>query len=611
MTLPKFWTRRSSARKGKHAHTGRLLVNRLEDRTVPATIYALANNNQLLRFDSDSPQTAVTTPAITNLLETETLVGIDFRPRTGQLFASAVITGSANNAVIRTYSINLQNYFATFVGQTAAGLAGAGDVATGFDFNPTVDRIRIVNGNDENARLNPNNGALAGNDTDLTPGLTVDIIGVAYDRNFDRQSIASPSNNVIPTTLFAINRASSSLDIQGSADGTPVSPNAGVVTTVGPLGFSLNASADGGFDIGAAAGTGEAFAALTSAADNLTRLYSINLTTGAATAVGLIGSGSTQVRGIAIAPEGLLVAGVAAGTASQVRTFDAVTGSVQFNIAPFGGFAGGVRVASGDVTGDGVADIIAAAGAGGGPHVRVFDGLTGVQVSGLIGSYYAYASSFTGGVFVASGDVNADGFDDIITGAGAGGGPHVKVFDGRNGAEIRSFFAYNASFTGGVSVGAGDINNDALADVITGAGPGGGPHVRVFSSTDGSQLMSFYAYAASFTGGVDVAGGDVNGDGRADVITGAGAGGGPHVIAYSGMDGSVLSTFYAFSASYTGGVRVGTADTNGDGRLDILAAKANDDSQVRAFDGRTGTVHDDFLAFAGFSNGAFISGYRQ
>src|SRR5439155_20991422 len=170
--------------------------------------------------------------------------------------------------------------------------------------------------------------------------------------------------------------------------------------------------------------------------------------------------------------------------------------------APLGAtFTGGVRVARGDVPGDGVPDLIVAAGPGGGPHVKVYDGATGTQTA----SFFAYNGAFRGGVYVAAGDVNGDGFADIITGAGPGGGPHVRVFSGKDGTLLREFFAYGANFTGGVTVAAGDVNGDGKADIITGAGPGGGPHVKVFSGADGSVLSSFYAFAPTFTGGVFVA----------------------------------------------------------------------------------------------------------
>src|SRR5207244_1839112 len=95
-------------------------------------------------------------------------------------------------------------------------------------------------------------------------------------------------------------------------------------------------------------------------------------------------------------------------------------------------------------------------------------------------TFLAYDAGFQSGVHVATADVNGDGVLDVITGAGSGGGPHVKIFDGATGDVIASFFAYDPGFRGGVNVAAGDVNGDGKADIITGAGPGGGPHVKVF-----------------------------------------------------------------------------------------------------------------------------------
>src|SRR5207249_11523113 len=117
-----------------------------------------------------------------------------------------------------------------------------------------------------------------------------------------------------------------------------------------------------------------------------------------------------------------------------------------------------------------------------------------------------YDTAFRGGVTVAAADVNGDGTDDIITGAGPGGGPHVKVFDGASGALLASFFAYDAAFHGGGFVAGGDVDGDGEAEIITGAVPGGGPHVKVFTG-GGAVLASFVAYEAAFGGGVSVASG--------------------------------------------------------------------------------------------------------
>src|SRR5262245_1295273 len=168
--MPPF-SHRNSVRPPKRTRT-RLQIETLEDRTVPATIYGITPGNVLIRFDSATPNNVTTIGAVTGLAANQTIRGIDFRPRSGGLYASTVVTGSATDSVIQTYRINPLNAQATLVGATAAALAGAADVPTGYDFNPTVDRIRYVNTNDENARLNPVNGVLTANDVDLTDAAT-------------------------------------------------------------------------------------------------------------------------------------------------------------------------------------------------------------------------------------------------------------------------------------------------------------------------------------------------------------------------------------------------------------------------------------------------------
>ncbi|MFL5342912.1 MAG: FG-GAP-like repeat-containing protein [Gemmataceae bacterium] len=286
----------------------------------------------------------------------------------------------------------------------------------------------------------------------------------------------------------------------------------------------------------------------------------------------------------------LLAVGADVGAAPIVHVYDARTQFQRFQIAAFdSSFTGGVRVAVADVNGDGIEDIVAAAGPGGGPAVKVFSGVDG----SLLQSFFAYNPAFTGGVFVASGDTNNDGRADIITGAGAGGGPHVKVFSGADDSVLQSFFAFSPGFAGGVHVACGDVNGDGRADIISGAGVGGGPHVTVVSGATGKQLFSFFAYDQSFAGGVSVAAGDINGDGRADVITGAGPGGGPNVKVFSGLDNLTLDSFFAFSPTSTAGVRVGAGQLNLDNRSDIVASQAG---IIREFDGQTMTNFRDFVA---------------
>jgi hypothetical protein len=213
------------------------------------------------------------------------------------------------------------------------------------------------------------------------------------------------------------------------------------------------------------------------------------------------------------------------------------------------------------------------------------------ETGALIATIDEVYPGFTGGLRVATGDVNNDGVPDVVTGAGAGGGPHVKVFDGAGlqtgiTRTLREFFAYDFLFGGGVNVGVGDVNGDGLGDVITGAGPSGGPHVKAFSGADGTTLLAnFFAYDVNFPGGVNVAAADVGGDnggsaggrGNAEIVTGAGPGspvtvngitfpgGGPHVKVFDVPSPGVVEeivSFMAFDVNFNGGVFVAAGFTS-------------------------------------------------
>jgi PKD domain/FG-GAP-like repeat len=336
------------------------------------------------------------------------------------------------------------------------------------------------------------------------------------------------------------------------------------------------------------------------------------------------GGSSSKSFIIGVGSPHLTVYGADAGGGPMVVAYDTrglgLTLTPAFSFFAYdSGFRGGVRVASADINGDSLADIITAAGPGGGPHVKVFDGATG----DVIFSFFAYGAGFAGGVYVASGDVNHDGVPDIVTGAGAGGGPHVKVFDGKTGQEIRSFFAYDAGFHGGVRVAAADVNGDGFADIITGAGPGGGPHVRVFDGKTGAILNEFFAYPASFAGGVNVTAGDINNDGQVEIITGPGVGGGPLVRIFPALGGQLTTQFNAFPPGFPGspppvtsdqlwssGVYVGVTDLNNDGVPDLVVGPgAGRISKVRLFNGPTLALANEYTVFdPAFLGGAFVGG---
>lgn len=244
------------------------LVAALIVSTKAEPIIALTSGNRLLTFDSATPGTITKTVTVTGLVAGDNLVGIDFRPATGVLYA----LGSAS----RIYSINSDTGVATAIGSPGAfTLSGT---RFGFDFNPTVDRIRVTSDADQNIRLNPNNGAVAGIDTSLTyaaadphVGANPNVVGSAYTNNF---------STAVVTVLYDIDSALDILVIQNP-------PNSGTLNTVGPLGVDTTDNV--GFDISGT--TGVFYASLTAGAT--TGLYTINQLNGAATLVGAIADAAT------------------------------------------------------------------------------------------------------------------------------------------------------------------------------------------------------------------------------------------------------------------------------------------------------------------------------
>ncbi|MEG4116516.1 DUF4394 domain-containing protein [Microcoleus sp. N9_B4] len=253
------------------------------------TAYALTVRNgaeTIVGFNEAAPRAILSDAAVTGLQPGESLLGIDFRPANGVLYG----VGSSN----RLYAINPVTGQASAVGsgQFAVPLTPG---AAGFDFNPTVDRIRFVNQAGQNARLNPDTGALVDVDT-LTGGVQLDgnLAYAAGDRNFGNPGAAAAAayvNNfagAASTTLFAID---TNLDVLVRQD----PPNNGVLNTIGSLG--IDAGTVLGFDVRSVGGNETALAAIE--VGGVSSLYNINLTTGQASIVGQIGDGR-GIKGLAL-----------------------------------------------------------------------------------------------------------------------------------------------------------------------------------------------------------------------------------------------------------------------------------------------------------------------
>jgi hypothetical protein len=275
------------------------------------------SNNSLISLDTANPAAAAAPLPITGLSVGDTVVGIDFRPQNGMLYGLGYNSGVGT---VQLYSISWRTGFATVVGASGTFVAADGTTpvpiagtAFGFDFNPTVDRIRVVNNAGQNFRMNPNTGTFVDGDlggaAGSNPGINMDgpinggateVSGAAYTNN---------QPNATTTTLYTMRAASNTLYIQNP-------PNAGTETT--PLQVTLNSvplafTAANGFDIPPGVNVaisntpavGSGLAALT--AGGISSIYSINLSTGAATLVGPIGNGAIAVQDLAI--QGEAVAG--------------------------------------------------------------------------------------------------------------------------------------------------------------------------------------------------------------------------------------------------------------------------------------------------------------
>ncbi len=299
-----------------------------------------------------------------------------------------------------------------------------------------------------------------------------------------------------------------------------------------------------------------------------------------------------------------------AGGDGRVFVYDAISRTQAFILSPFGaGFSLGQSVAVADVNRDGFDDIIVGAGSGGGPRAIVIDG----QSRTVVANFFAYDPSFRGGVNVAAGDVNGDGFADVILGAGDGGGPQVRVVSGINlsnttQTQLASFFAYDAAFRGGVNVGAGEFTGDAFSEIVTGAGNGGGPVVRIFNGQTLAPIATYFAYDGAFRGGVYVTTGDVDGVNGLDLVTGTGPSGGPNVRVFRGTGFTPTASFFAYSSTLIGGVRVATSDLDSNGTADILTgAGVAGPSNVRIFNATGASNGADIQPFAaGFNGGVYV-----
>ncbi len=244
-------------------------------------IYGLTSQNRLISFDSAAPSTLLNSTAISGLQAGDSLLGLDMRPASGQLFG----LGSSRHL----YTINPSSGLASLV-SVSPFTDTLGGARYGFDFNPGQDKIRLVSTAADNLRLNPTDGTLTARDGmlayavgDPNFGLDPRIVGVAYNNN--RPGAATVS-------LFGIDSALDTLVLQNP-------PSDGVLSTVGLLG--VNTTDEVGFDISGLSGT--AYASFTGPGEGFSRLFQINVSSGNASLLGTIGGGDPLLGLAASIPE--------------------------------------------------------------------------------------------------------------------------------------------------------------------------------------------------------------------------------------------------------------------------------------------------------------------
>ncbi len=289
-----------------------------------------------------------------------------------------------------------------------------------------------------------------------------------------------------------------------------------------------------------------------------------------------------------------IAAGAGVGGSDIVRIYNA-DGSVKTDpLFAFGpDHTSGARIATGDVNGDGIPDTIIGTGPGTQARVRVLDGATSVPLFEMFPF-----EGFTGGVYVAVGDITGDLRSDIVISPDLGGGPRVTVLDGSNFKVITNFFGIDdKNFRGGARVALGDINGDAVSDLVVAAGFGGGPRIAAF---DGRSVRvgipiklfnDFFAFEQTLRNGVFVAAGDVDGDGFGDIVLGGGPGGGPRIIAVSGAEllssgGAIVSlraNFFAGDSNLRNGVPVAVRTLDQDNKADIVTGSGPGGGRVNVY----------------------------
>ncbi|MFO0805762.1 MAG: hypothetical protein U0791_21885 [Gemmataceae bacterium] len=528
-------------------------------------------------------------------------------------FTDAGATTAHTYAVGSTYTRD-SGAVVTYSGVEIVSVAG-GTAADTFNVTPDATAaITVTGGNPTGTTGDKLSLTLAGatnpslNATKLADGFQgTATFGNRAAVSFSQVESVAPQTDIQVTATAAPQRIPSS----GTSTITVVVKNAGPDAATGvafdqlfPTGatFAWTAVASSGSSVAATSGTGAIHTTMDlilngtvtftiTVTPNASFLGSLTTTATAASGTTTFDSDSSNnsaTTTVVVEATSLLAVGAGAGAGPHVKVYNA-DGTQRFSFFAYApSFTGGVTVATGDVNGDGVEDIVTGA-ATSASHVKVFDGATGAEIA----SFYAFPG-FAGGVNVAV----AGG--DVIVGAGNGGGPVFAGYHLAGGSVTQTFslYAFDPGFRGGVRV-AGSENLIAVA-----AGPTGSSHVRVFDAATRVERSSFYAFPQNMTAGVNIAMGK---SGNTEtVIVGAGTGATPAVVTVEATTGNIIGSALAFNSNFTGGVRVASTTTPSGQAGVVYAAGPGGAPRVRVLNS-AGTTSLDFFAFdPSFLGGIYV-----
>jgi hypothetical protein len=293
---------------------------------------------------------------------------------------------------------------------------------------------------------------------------------------------------------------------------------------------------------------------------------------------------------------------------TELRVFDGRTYRQLNALLPFknGSWWAGAFVAAGDTNGDGRADIVDGLDAGCCTMLHVLDATSGNDLSG----FYPYGSNSEVGVRVAAGDLNGDGTADLI--AAPIGSTRISAYRLSGGTPFRTIDAFGGEVSGPISIAAGNLTGDARAEIVAAAPTSSGAEVKIFDAASGTAESALYPYGGEYVSNVSVAIGDVNGDGKNDMVVSGDTAGGTEVKAV-GVDGVELADFYILDSSVVPGASIAAGDLDGDGKAEIVLGGGpttgpwppveNGPDQRVAVYKADGTEIHSFTAYPGFFNG--------